>query len=70
MLNSIEFYEEAGRSAARARNQKDEQLAECHARWFRQARDLESGTDRFTAYDAYRRGYEEVRIVPPVDYFR
>lgn len=68
MLNSIEAYEEQGRLAAKARNQKDEGTAQGTARHFRRMRDLEKDEDRAAASAAYKSGYEAVRNVPGVTY--
>ena len=69
MINSLAAYEEQGRLAAKARNQKDEGTAQHTARHFRQMRDLEKAADRPEVSAAYKRGYEAVRNVPGVTYY-
>lgn len=70
MLNSIEAYEEQGRMNAKARNRGDEGTVQEVARHYREMRLLEKPEDRDKAFEAYKRGYDAVRNVPRVEYYR
>lgn len=63
MLNDISAYEEAGRKAAEARNQRDEGRAAHWADWFHRARNLETGEDFRKANEAYRDAYTKARRI-------
>ena len=61
MLNSSVFYQDLGRKAAQARNQRDEARAQFHAVHFRRARDLESAEDRPLVTEWYMSAYRASR---------
>lgn len=61
MINPIETYAHAGKSAAIARNQRDEARANHWAHWARKAYWLEQGDDRKAAQAAFDSAYRETR---------
>lgn len=61
MINTLEAYEDAGRRAARSRNQRDEGTAHFHQTWMFNAVDQEAKADREAARAAYNKGYREER---------
>ncbi|GEM_PF-3176678 len=70
MINPIEAYRDAGRRAAKARNEKDEARYQHEHRWYRQARSLERTEDLPEVLAAYQAGWDEVRHVPTFKPFR
>lgn len=70
MINPIEAYRDAGRRAAKARNEKDEARYLNEHDWYRQARSLERTEDLPEVDAAYRAGWDEVRHVPKFTPFR
>lgn len=63
MLNSPDNYTEAGRRAAQARNQNDEQRAAAHAGHFRQMRNAERPEDREKVTELFRAAYADARHI-------
>lgn len=62
MLNTEHSYYEAGYKVARARNRRDEGLAQFMKRWFIQAQALErDDEDRAEARRLFEKGYAEAR---------
>lgn len=70
MINPIEAYRDAGRRAAKARNERDEARYQHEHRWYRQARSLERTEDLPEVLAAYQAGWDEVRQAPKFTPFR
>jgi hypothetical protein len=63
MLNTPDTYTEAGRKAAQARNQKDEDRATHWREYHRKNRALENEADRAAAERLFQAAYTEARSV-------
>lgn len=70
MINPIEAYRDAGRRAAKARNERDEARYLHEHDWYHRARSLERKEDWPAVVAAYRAGWDEVRHVPTFKPFR
>lgn len=70
MLNKLESYEECGKRAAIAQNQKDEGRYRHESHWLNRALALESAINKPIARAAYDRSYKEARNVPVPTPFR
>lgn len=69
MLNSLDFYRWAGRTAGKARKNRDEGLARHTTDHYRRALRLEAEVDRLVCSQAFEEAYREAAAVP-VAYFR
>ena len=70
MLNSLDLYYAAGRSAAQALNEGDHARFQHWAGWKRRAVRLETSADALDAERAYDDGYRAARRVPRPEHFR
>lgn len=70
MLNTISAYEDCGKRAATAQNQKDQGRYDHERGWFNRAVGLEKEENKKAARDAYDKGYKDNRNVPTPTPFR
>jgi hypothetical protein len=61
MLNHPDTYTEAGREAARARNERDEARAQHWAEHYRKNREFENEADRHAAARLFQAAYTKAR---------